>query len=486
MLKESPAEERRSGRSNGASGNGSPESAEQRNRELVRRWTEGDESAFEGLYQAYAGKIYNFCLRITHNAEDAAEAAQEGFWGFLNSLDGLDLDKVLVSSYIFAAARNAAIKNMRKMRRITLTDDAPDGKEDRKIDIEIDPERSALLDNQRSAVAKANRRLPERQRAVLALRELEGMSYSEIGQAIGVKENAVAQLISRARIRLRAEIRGQSVSLPPKGSACARSLHLLAQRDDGPLTSDDSIWLDAHLAGCKECRVNLAEMEEAGATYRSWLPVPVALAARRSEEAGAAHASKGHIDERTIWGYKITARKTALVALTASTATLIGVALIGGIFNGSSRPASSATDRPAANISWTAPDQATSKEASLTGINPSAKAARDSESTEIPTDESAISVGRTITHRDSAPASSSKSPGKNSERSPGGSGKGKGSKKSSPSPVNSPSTPAPDTPSPLQPAPTTPPADSPDAGSPDEPCVPTASTDCNNIPPIYP
>ena len=73
--------------------------------------------------------------------------------------------------------------------------------------IEDDPERSTLLHRQQEEVRLANARLAPRQRLVLALRELEDRSYAEIGELVGLKENAVAQLISRARESLRTELR---------------------------------------------------------------------------------------------------------------------------------------------------------------------------------------------------------------------------------------------------------------------------------------
>ena len=79
--------------------------------------------------------------------------------------------------------------------------------EPRAAPIEDDPERSTLLHRQQDEVRIANARLPPRQRMVLALRELEDSSYAEIGELVGITENAVAQLIFRARESLRTELR---------------------------------------------------------------------------------------------------------------------------------------------------------------------------------------------------------------------------------------------------------------------------------------
>lgn len=74
----------------------------------------------------------------------------------------------------------------------------------------------------------ANAKLAPRQRLVLALRELEDKSYAEIGELVGLKENAVAQLISRARQSLREELRLLQVDPERLPEQCRTFLPLLS------------------------------------------------------------------------------------------------------------------------------------------------------------------------------------------------------------------------------------------------------------------
>ncbi len=69
-----------------------------------------------------------------------------------------------------------------------------------------------LLSARQEEVRAANATLPERQREALALRELEGLSYDEIAEIMGMNRNSVAQLISRARINLRDALRGTALA----------------------------------------------------------------------------------------------------------------------------------------------------------------------------------------------------------------------------------------------------------------------------------
>ena len=121
-------------------------------------------------------------------------------------------------------------------------------------------------------LAAATARLPERQREALALRELLQLSYAQIAQVMGLDLAAVAPLLARSRLQLRAERRGGAPDLTT--GTCAehdRALRILATRQDSePITVDDDEWLRAHLAACPECEMAHAAMLEASVCYRAW------------------------------------------------------------------------------------------------------------------------------------------------------------------------------------------------------------------------
>ncbi len=121
-------------------------------------------------------------------------------------------------------------------------------------------------------MADATSRLPERHREALALREALRLSHGQIAQAMGIEPAAVAPLLGRARLQLRAERRGGAIdaSGPPCGER-ERAWRLLALRQDSePLGADDDAWLYGHLDGCEGCRRAHAAMLEASACYRAW------------------------------------------------------------------------------------------------------------------------------------------------------------------------------------------------------------------------
>jgi hypothetical protein len=133
-------------------------------------------------------------------------------------------------------------------------------------------------------------KLPERQREVLVLREVESLSYDEIADIMEMNRNSVAQLISRARINLRDALRGTALaSIATSSADCERAIALLAAEQDRQPGGDDA-WLSSHMVDCETCRLSREAMEEAGVSYRAWLPVAAAPVLFRETMARAAGA----------------------------------------------------------------------------------------------------------------------------------------------------------------------------------------------------
>jgi RNA polymerase sigma factor (sigma-70 family) len=282
-----------------AAGADSPEQRAQE-AQLARRAADGDSAAFATLYDRYEQRIFTFCQRLTGSADDAADATQEAFVSMLERLPGLTDRDLNFGAYLFTTARHSAYRVMEKRRKAEPTEVLPErgasgggfgaGMDPDQGDPEEDPERKALVEGQQEQVRAAHARLPERQREVLVLRELEEMSYDEIAEIMDMNRNSVAQLISRARIKLRDELRGEALaSIATTSAECEKALPLIAMRDDGQLTDPlELAWLDQHLAGCDTCRASVEAMHEAGVSYRSMAPIVVFAWLRQESIAKAA------------------------------------------------------------------------------------------------------------------------------------------------------------------------------------------------------
>jgi RNA polymerase sigma factor (sigma-70 family) len=133
-----------------------------------------------------------------------------------------------------------------------------------------DGEPRSLAEAVARELAHATARLPERQREALALRELVGLSYDEIGTVIELDPSAVGPLLARARLRLRVALRGEGVPMPSCDER-ERALRTIARRQDGESVSEaDEDWLIEHLGHCAGCARAHSTMLEASACYRAW------------------------------------------------------------------------------------------------------------------------------------------------------------------------------------------------------------------------
>ena len=261
---------------------------------LVRRLQARDRTAWEELYAEYQPRLRAFGYRLAGNAHDADDLVQETFVKALPALDRLDPDGVDLTAYLFATTRNLFLKQVERAKRAEPTAEVPEP--DLPQPIEDDPERGTLLRAQQEEVRLANARLEPRQRLVLALCELEDRSYAEIGELVGLNENAVAQLVFRARERLRTELRLVQVDPERLPEECRAFLPLLAQHLDGKLKGAKLDRTLAHLESCERCQASLADMEEAKRRYRALLLPPLGVPA---EEARA--AIEDELDRAGYW-----------------------------------------------------------------------------------------------------------------------------------------------------------------------------------------
>lgn len=238
---------------------------------LVRRLRERDRTAWEELYDEYGLRLRAFAYRLTGNPHDADDLVQETFVRALPRLDRLDPGTVDLGPYLFTTLRNLFLKSVERRRRAEPVADLPEPDGPRPI--EDDPERSTLLRRQLEEVRVANGRLAPRQRLVLALRELEDRSYAEIGVIVGLNENAVAQLLARARESLRLELRLAQTDPSRLPDECRRNLPLLSRHLDGQLRGARLDSTLAHLESCERCQAALDSMREASRRYRLLPPL---------------------------------------------------------------------------------------------------------------------------------------------------------------------------------------------------------------------
>ena len=297
--------------------------------ELLLRLRRRDREAWEELYAEYQPRLRGFAYRLAGNVHDADDLVQETFVRAVPRLDRLDPETADVSAYLFTTLRNLFLKQVERTKRQQPVAEVPEPV--LPTPIEDDPERGTLLRGQQDEVRLANARLQPRQRLVLALRELEDRSYAEIGELVDMKENAVAQLIFRARESLRLELRLAQVDPERLPEECRRYLPLLAAHLDGQLKGARQEETLAHLEGCERCQDALASMQEASKRYRT-LFLPGFLETDEARAAVERRLDAAHYWDRRGGRLLVGRTKRSIAAVAAVIAlsgggTALGVAL---------------------------------------------------------------------------------------------------------------------------------------------------------------
>ena len=177
---------------------------------LVQKAKTGDRDAFAALVSAYEGKIYNLALRYLGNREDAMGASQEVFLRVFRFLPGFQEESGF-STWIYRIGVNVC-KDMlaKRAKRGELSLELPDEEEDYRTaevaDSRYDPEAIVEQADLRESLAEAIGQLPQQQREMIVLRDIQGLSYEEIGQVLSLEAGTVKSRLSRARENLRKKL----------------------------------------------------------------------------------------------------------------------------------------------------------------------------------------------------------------------------------------------------------------------------------------
>jgi RNA polymerase sigma-70 factor (ECF subfamily) len=169
--------------------------------ELITRAKSGERNAFSELVSIHAQGVRNVIYRMCGDAQVAEDAAQETFiqaWLHLGSYR----PQTSLRSWLYRIAVNAATDILRKEKRIL-----PNSLEDLQLrDPELGPEAMLFQEERTALIQKAVLSLPGACRAVLVLREYEGMSYHEIADALDIPIGTVMSRLNYARKSLRGKL----------------------------------------------------------------------------------------------------------------------------------------------------------------------------------------------------------------------------------------------------------------------------------------
>jgi RNA polymerase sigma-70 factor, ECF subfamily len=183
---------------------------------LVELAKQGDRSAFGSLVRRHQDRMFNLAYQIVRNREDALDIAQEAFAKAFASLQHFKGDASF-ATWLHRIVVNLAIDSLRRKQRggETSYHERQGASEEQKA-ILVAPDDPALAmeaKQVRELLARGIAELPPAQRAVLVLREIEGMTYEEIARTVGCTLGTVMSRLFYARRRLRRVLAGHLTDL---------------------------------------------------------------------------------------------------------------------------------------------------------------------------------------------------------------------------------------------------------------------------------
>jgi RNA polymerase sigma-70 factor (ECF subfamily) len=174
--------------------------------DLVRRYLQGDESAFREFYARYRRPLFVYLLALVGHRDNAEDLLQETFFLFLRGVDRLG-DRENLQPWLLRVARNAAIDFLRRKQR------AEEARAHHRRDLLLRQSASQRqptsgVDSER--LARAVQSLPPDQREVVVLHGLLDVTLREIADLIEVSENTVASRFRYGREKLAVILRSES------------------------------------------------------------------------------------------------------------------------------------------------------------------------------------------------------------------------------------------------------------------------------------
>ena len=171
---------------------------------LLNKAGKGDQAAFLELYERYREPIFRFAYRLLGSVEIAEDVTHDCFLSLIRKPENYRPERASLKTYLYAAARNLALKHFRSQGRETGLDEVI---EEPKDSSRRGPLRRLLDEELATLVREAVFSLPPLQREALILFEYEGLSLNEVAEIAGTDAGAIKARLYRAREGMRRMLR---------------------------------------------------------------------------------------------------------------------------------------------------------------------------------------------------------------------------------------------------------------------------------------
>jgi RNA polymerase sigma factor (sigma-70 family) len=261
----------------------------------------GDDHAFEALYHRYQRRIGAYIYGMVHDHGRAEDITQDVFMSALRRMRATETP-IAFKPWIYEIAKNACIDAFRRSKRAEeISYDADDGSERLHL-VSKGPTPADAVDTRMSLdhLRGAFGGLSEAHHQILVMRELEGLSYRQIGERLGMSRPSVESTLFRARRRLSEEYE-ELVS----GERCRRIQAIITGATGGRVGTRDERKMARHVSYCQPCRRaafaagfdvdSLTPKRTAREKIAALLPLPAFLKRRIAGHSGDDHGSTASI-----------------------------------------------------------------------------------------------------------------------------------------------------------------------------------------------
>lgn len=202
-----------------------PEAGELSDREAIRRVLAGDREVFRVLVERYQGRAFRLALRVLHDEDAARDAVQDAFVKAYSALDRF-AGRSSFYTWFYRLVMNQCLdarRRDRSDRHVAFEEGGPaetaGGSPPEVAGVVFEPAAAAMQGQLRKALAAAIEGLPDAARETLWLRELEGLSYAEIAEALEIPKGTVMSRLHYARRQLRESLEEAGFSLEEETAA---------------------------------------------------------------------------------------------------------------------------------------------------------------------------------------------------------------------------------------------------------------------------
>jgi RNA polymerase sigma-70 factor (ECF subfamily) len=169
--------------------------------QLISRCQQGDQEALKEIFDKYHKKVYRIAYGVVRHREEALDIVQEVFVKLFRSIKNFK-GRSHFYTYLYRMVMNTAIDHSRKMGKQFVSSLDEEGSFEPSEEIEKGPERILLRKELEEKVKWAMDKLPTEQKVALLFREVEGLSYQEMADAMGCSIGTVMSRLHYGRKRM--------------------------------------------------------------------------------------------------------------------------------------------------------------------------------------------------------------------------------------------------------------------------------------------